>query len=94
MQGSEIIKVIPFEFEGKNYEIRIESDGVTLFIRAFYKEKPANGFSYQVDHLTNFSLKKLIEYDAIEDLVTSAKEDILKKRWESLLKARKTVNNN
>ena len=54
MQG---IEVIPFEVEGKNYEVRIVSDGVTIFIRAFHEGKSANGFSYQVDWLTNFDLK-------------------------------------
>jgi hypothetical protein len=38
------IEIVPFSFEGKNYEIRIASDGATIRIRAFLNGKPANGY--------------------------------------------------
>lgn len=84
-------EVIPFENEGKEYEIRVASDGATIHIRAFYQGKPANGYSYQVDVMKYFDLKKLIGFDAIRDFINSAKEDIHTKRWEHFVEAMETV---
>lgn len=85
-------EVIPFECEDKEYEIRIASDGATIHIRAFYQNKPANGYSYQVDIMKHFDLRRLMGFDAIKDFINSAKEDISTKRWERFLEAMETVN--
>ena len=81
------MQVIPFSFEDKEYEVRVVSDGATIHVRVFHEDKPANGYSYQVDIFTAFDLNKLMGFDAIKDLVESAKEDVRKKRYERLLKS-------
>lgn len=84
MTGSQII---PFTYDGKEYQIRIISDGATIHIRAFLDDKPANGFAYQIDIMDVFGLNKLLEFDGIKDLIESAKEDIRLKRWPHLLES-------
>ena len=84
-------EVIPFSFEGREYEIRVVSDGATIHVRAFHKGKPANGYSYQVDLMTAFDLKKLMVCDAIKELVDSAKNDVTERRWERLIEAMKAT---
>lgn len=89
MIGTEIV---PFSFEGKDYEIRIASDGATIRIRAFLNGKPANGYVYEINTITLFDLKRQIEFDGIKDLIQSAKEDVEQKRWERYLEAVDLVN--
>jgi len=86
MNGTE---VIPYDFEGRQYEIRVVSDGATIYVRAFLDDKPANGYEYRLNIMTKFELKRAMGVDAVMDLVESAKEDIKLKRWERLLKAMK-----
>jgi hypothetical protein len=88
MNGTE---VIPYDFEDQQYEIRVVSDGATIYVRAFLDGKPANGYDYRVNIMTKFDLKRAMGVDAVMDLVESAKEDIKLKRWEHLLKAMKEV---
>jgi hypothetical protein len=38
------IEVVPFSFEGREYQIRVVSDGATIYVRAFCDNKPANGY--------------------------------------------------
>lgn len=84
MSGNE---VVPYEFEGQQYEIRVVSDGATIFVRAFLDGKPANGYQYSVSIMTRFDLKRAMGIDAVMDLVESAKEDIRLKRYERLVDA-------
>lgn len=80
-------QVIPFEFEGKEYQIRVISDGATIYIRGFCDGRPANGYEYRINVTTAFDLKKLIRFQAITHLVELAKDDIRNKRWDRLLEA-------
>ncbi len=76
---------IPFEFEGKSYEIRIYSKGWKFNIRAYLDDRPANGYSYTVDLPTSFDIKNIMNIDAIQELVKLAKKDIENKKWEKLV---------
>jgi len=89
MIGTEIV---PFSFEGKDYEIRIVSDGATIRIRAFLNGKPANGYAYEINTITLFDLKRQIGFDGVKDLIQSAKEDVEQKKWERYLEAVDLVN--
>ena len=80
-------QVTPFQHDGKEYEIRVNSDGLAVQIRAFLDGVPANGYIYQVNLTTAFDLKKIIGMDAIKDLIDMAKEDVKQKRWERFLEA-------
>lgn len=80
-------QVFPFQHEGKEYEIRVTSDGITVQIRIFLDGVPANGYVYQVNSTTAFDLKKIIGMDAITYLIDMAKEDVKQQRWENFLEA-------
>lgn len=84
MNGFEVER---FSFEGKNYEIRIRSDGTKVYIRVFCEGEPANGFGYEVDTMTSFSLKRRMGFDSVKYLIHAAKEDVEQKRWEKHLEA-------
>ena len=78
-------RTIPFEFEGKSYEIRIYSKGWKFNIRAYKDDSPANGYSYTVDLPTSFDIKSILNIDAIQELVKLTKKDIENKKWEKLV---------
>jgi hypothetical protein len=80
------MKIVPFEHNGKKYEVRIISDGNTVFIKTFLNGKPANGYRYSVELITAFELEQVMGYDGIRDLVEMAKSDVINGTWEKYLK--------
>jgi len=81
-----------FKANGKDYEIRIISDGATIRLRAFDKTgKPANGYTYQIDVTTNNDLKMIAGQDGVKEMIKFAKDDVAKKRWEKFLEAVKAL---
>ena len=85
------MKIVKFDHAGQEYEVRIISDGNTLYIRAFKDAKPANGYRYSVDLVTAMDIEHVIGYDAIKDLVESAKTDVIENRWAKYLEAVKST---
>lgn len=85
------MKTIPFSFEGKAYEIRVISDGVTTHVRAFLDGVPANGYTYQVSFPVTFDFERHFGIPAVGHLIDSAKQDITDKSWERLLEAIKQI---
>lgn len=85
------MNTIPFTFEGKDYEIRVVSDGMTTYVRAFRDGAPANGYGYQVSFPVAFDLKKQLGVSAVDHLVDTAKRDITDKTWERVLEAIKQI---
>lgn len=81
------MKIVKFTHASQEFEIRIASDGNTLFIRAFKNSQPANGFRYSVDLVTAMDIEHVMGYDAVNDLIESAKSDIVEGRWEKYLDA-------
>lgn len=79
-------QTVLFEHKGKKYEIRVTTDGATLYCRAFRDGKPANGYSYRVDIMTSHDLTMLRGMDALSEITAHAKEDVVQERWEKLLK--------
>jgi hypothetical protein len=77
-----------FQHDGKEYEIRVESDGNTIHVRAFFNGKPANGYTYSVEVLTQVDAKitdSLI--DPSEELIKTATSDVKNRIWEKYLAA-------
>ena len=89
MTGNE---TVTFQNDGKDYEIRITSDGFTTRIRVFLDGKPANGYTYSVDSVTAFDLRRVLGVKAIDDLIETAKNDIINKNWERFLEAIEKTN--
>ena len=79
-------KKYPMTFEGKEYEIRVLYDSVTINVVAFLNNHPVNGYRHQVKIPTEFDVKGILKMSAVKDLVEMSKNDILEKRWEKLLK--------
>jgi hypothetical protein len=79
-------KRIPFEHEGKNYEIHIFSDGWKFKVKAYLDGQPVNGYSYSVELPTAFDLQTVISTDAIQTLIDIAKEDVVSNKWEKYVK--------
>ena len=85
------MKTIPFTFEGKDYEIRVVSDGLTTYVRTFHDGVPANGYSYQVSFPVAFALNRQHGVSAVDHLVETAKRDITEKTWERVQEAIKQI---
>lgn len=72
-----------FDHDGKTYEIRIASDGHTIRIRAFLNDKPANGYTYSVEVLTQGDAQisgALI--NPIEELIKTTILNVKNGTWE------------
>lgn len=74
-----------FEHDGKEYEIREFRDGSSTKIQVYHNDEPANGDSYNVDWVHEFSIKKNLGVSAVESLRHSAKEDVINGYWEEYL---------
>jgi len=47
---------------------------------------PVNGFRHQIIIPKKFDIERILEMDAVKELVDISKNDITEKRWEKLLK--------
>lgn len=77
-----------FEHNGKTYEVRFASDGHTYHVRAFLDGKPANGYAYSVEMLTQFdaeSTSALI--NPLQELISTAERDVRNGTWEKYVEA-------
>lgn len=82
-----LFKKIPFSFEERGYEVRVYYDDKKVNLLVFRDNYPVNGFRHQIDIPKKSSPESFLKSGVIEELVQVAKQDILEKRWERLLKA-------
>jgi hypothetical protein len=77
-----------FQHDGKEYEIRVASDGHTIHVRAFLNGKPANGYTYSVEVLTQVDAKMSDALvNPIEELIKTATSDVKNGIWEKYVAA-------
>jgi len=81
------MKEIPFQHNGQEYVVRIVFDGATYHIRALKDGRPANGYGYTVTQETAFDLYNVHGYDALQDQVQGAIDDVKTGRWEKYVAA-------
>jgi len=81
------LEAVPFDFEGKEYEVRVTTDGMKIVVQAYHKGEPANGYTYQVAFTTAIDLKRQIGLEAIQHLIHIAQDDVKERRWEKYLEA-------
>lgn len=81
-----LYKKYPVKFEEKNYEIRVLYDDTTVNVVTFLNNYPVNGFRHQIKIPKRFDTERILEMDAVNELVDISKNDIIEKRWEKLLK--------
>ena len=79
-----LLKKIPLTLEDKYYEIRILFGNNTINIVVFYNNHPANGYRHQLIIPKNVDPEKLLETEALKEVVEISKNDIVEKRWEKL----------
>lgn len=73
-----------FNHDGKEYEIRIASDGHTIHIRAFLNGKPANGYTYSVEVSTQVDSQMTGALsNPIEELIKTAIANVKNSSWEN-----------
>jgi hypothetical protein len=82
-----IVASVSFEDRGRNYEIRIFSDGYVFSVKAFTGNVAANGFLHSVTLPVAVDLKHAYGVDAVAMLIEDAKRDILENRWEKFAQA-------
>jgi predicted peroxiredoxin len=80
-----------FKHKGKDYEIRLTSDGVKIWIKPFCGNQPANGYIFGVEMDGMHDLKNVCATDEVKELIRQAKNDVLEGRWETYLKALKSI---
>lgn len=66
----------PFTHNNEEYEVRIISDGYSVFVRAFKGNRPANGLRYEVTLETIEDASNVVGFDLVRDLISTAQNDI------------------
>jgi len=85
------MRTIKFIHNHQEFEIRVISDGNTIYVKAFKDGLPANGYSYQVSLPVAFDMDRLLGMSAVDDLIENAKDDVVNGTWEKLLEAMKSL---
>lgn len=83
------IKCKTFQFEGKDYEIKVFKNNNGFYVQSYYKKggKRANGYSYHVDFITDYDFHSSSDFHIYEHLIEIAKSDIENNVWEKYLHA-------
>lgn len=58
------------------YEVRVVSDGISVFLRVFRDGQPANGLRYEVSLETAQDASIVAGLDVVKDLIDTAIRDI------------------
>ena len=67
-----------FQHKGKDYDIRIISDGQSVFVKVFTDGKPANGIRYEATLETVHDAATVTDLDVVKELIKTAQADITK----------------
>lgn len=81
----ELFKKMPFSFEGEDYEIRAHYRDRLITVAAFRNNYPANGFRHEIRFSNELASPDFLQSEVVEELLETAKKDVLEKRWERLL---------
>ena len=77
----ELFETIPFNFEKDSYDIRVYYDDETINVLAFCKNRPANGYRYQIKIPKGYDVKNILEKFPVNNLVENCMSDIKEKSW-------------
>jgi hypothetical protein len=66
-----------FQHAGTEYEVRVISDGQSVFVKAFCGDKPANGYRYEVTLEMVHDAATVSGLDVVKHLIEIAKADII-----------------
>jgi hypothetical protein len=77
-----------FQHNGIAYEVRIVTDGQTIWVRAFQGGRAANGYTYSVALETQIvALTDKYPSDLVVNLIEIAEDDVKSGRWEQYVAA-------
>lgn len=83
----ELVQIIPFEFEGKHYEVKVFKNESHFTVRVFLNGAAANGYEYSVDEITSFDFRRHTGVSGVSHLIETAQADIKNKVWDKYLTA-------
>lgn len=87
MSENQLVKSVPFLFEGKIYNVKVMKSGYEFSVRTYLDEKPANGYLYTVSETENYDFNTSQGVFAYDHLVSIAKRDVEERVWEKYLEA-------
>jgi len=67
-----------FSHNNKEYEVRVISDGSSVFIRVFHDGKPANALRYEATLETVHDAAAVSGLEIVQSLINTAKSDLTK----------------
>lgn len=67
-----------FTHNGKEFEVRVISDGISVFVRVFLDGTPANALRYEATLQTVHDVAAVIGLDVVKCLIITAKSDATK----------------
>lgn len=86
-------KTVSFQFEGKEYEVRVAYKDGRFCVRAYLNNQLMNGYEYCVDEITDFDFLKSQGITAVDHLVEVAQSDVKNKVWEKYIAAVEALKN-
>ena len=67
-----------FKHNDKEYEVRVITDGLSVFVRVFHDGKPANALRYEATLESVHDAATVSGLDIVKSLIETAKSDITK----------------
>ena len=83
----ELYKVTPVEFEGKKFEVKVLHGGNVINVVAFLNHYPADGYRHQLVLPKNCDVVKMLDSEAVSDLLDLTIAEIKEGKVEKLTKA-------
>ena len=70
------MQVEKFVHDGKQFEIRVISDGESVYVKVFHDNRPANRFRYSATIELVQDMNQITGIDAVKHLIEIAKKDV------------------
>ena len=87
-----MFRIEPFLHQGKNYEVRATTSADGYTVQTFLKDKPVSP-RYSIKFEVAFDFAQSGWGNAVDDMIETAKNDIVKGRLDELAKALKDAEN-
>ena len=82
----QVLKKVPFEHNGKEYEVVVFGTENGFEVRALFNSQPVNGYRYSVDLDTCIDFSMVTGGKLLDHLIDMAIDDVRSGRWEAFLK--------
>jgi len=67
-----------FQHNNQSYEVRVITDGLSVFVRVFQDGKPANALRYEATLENVQDAVTVFDLDLVKSLIQTAKSDVTK----------------